>query len=222
MSLRKPEMVLFDLDGTLVDSVPDLANSIDLMLEHIGLPRRGENRIRNWVGSGIDRLVKRALADDMDVEPDEELFQKALPVFMDFYRENTCIRSRVYDGVLDALNFLKLGGYKLGCVTNKRKQFTDNLLKALGIFHDFDIVLSGDSLVRMKPDPMPLLHAAEKFAIKPENVLMIGDSVNDVKAARAAGMQVLCVSYGYNLGRDIRDARPDVIVDSLAELTQLI
>jgi phosphoglycolate phosphatase len=124
--------------------------------------------------------------------------------------------------VREGLDYLKQAGYRLGCVTNKAEQFTVPLLKDLGVHDYFEIVVSGDSLPRKKPDPMPLLHVAEFFGVEPENALMIGDSVSDVKAARAAGFQIVCMTYGYNHGMDIRDAQPDAVMDSMAELPELL
>ncbi len=218
MDLSHTEMVLLDVDGTLVDTVPDLAWSVDTMLQEIGLPVRGEDKVRGWVGNGIETLVKRALTDADDGEPEAELFDQAFPLFMDIYADNAARHSRFYPGVEDGLEYLKQGDYRLGCVTNKRARFTEILLRSLGIYDDFGIVICGDTLPKRKPDPLPLLHAAEFFEVTPENSLMVGDSINDVGAARAAGFNVLCVSYGYNRGVDIRDAGPDVVIDSLSEL----
>ncbi len=218
MDLSHTEMVLLDVDGTLVDTVPDLAWSVDTMLQEIGLPVRGEDKVRGWVGNGIETLVKRALTDADDGEPEAELFDQAFPLFMDIYADNAARHSRFYPGVEDGLEYLKQGDYRLGCVTNKRARFTEILLRSLGIYDDFGIVICGDTLPKRKPDPLPLLHAAEFFEVTPENSLMGGDSINHVGAARAAGFNVLCVSYGYNRGVDIRDAGPDVVIDSLTEL----
>jgi phosphoglycolate phosphatase len=176
MSLNTPEMVLFDLDGTLIDTVPDLAYSVDTMLQKIDLPKRGEEKIRTWVGDGVERLVKRALTNDFDAEPQAELFNKAFPLFLEIYADNVCQRSLFYDGVKEGIYYLRENNFKLGCVTNKREQFTHTLLKSLGLYDDFGI----------------------------------------------AGYQIACVSYGYNLGENIRAANPDIVIDSLAELPQLI
>ncbi|MFQ5660010.1 MAG: phosphoglycolate phosphatase [Gammaproteobacteria bacterium] len=222
MSLRRPQMVLFDLDGTLVDTLPDLARCIDMTLQAVGMPPRGEDRVRRWIGSGIDTLLKCALMDDHDREPDVSLYQRAWRIFMDIYAENSCVQSRLYPGVTETLAYLRNNRFKLGCITNKPGQFTGPLLKTLGIYDDFGIVVAGDTLPRKKPDPLPLLHAAGFFSVKPEHALMVGDSDNDVNAARAAGLQVLGVSYGYNHGRDISDSGPDGIIDTLTELQQLI
>jgi len=222
MTLRKPELVLFDLDGTLVDSSPDLAYSADSMLEQLGMPRRGEECIRNWIGNGIERLVKRALTGEMHAEPDAALYKNAMPIFLEIYEQNACVLSRCYDVVKDSLNYLREHNYRTGCVTNKATRFTNILLQSLGIHDDFDIIISGDTLAKKKPDPMQLLHAAEHFKVSPDRSLMVGDSINDVEAARAAGFQILCVTYGYNLGQDIRATNPDAVVDTLGELPSLL
>lgn len=222
MAFKKTEMVLFDLDGTLVDSAPDLAYSVDATLVELGLPACGEAKIRHWIGNEIERTLKRAMLDNMAGEPDADLFNKALPIFMEIYSNNAARKSRFYDGVLEGMDYLKKNDYKIGCITNKREKFTHILLKTLGVFDDFGIVISGDSLPKKKPDPLPLLHAVEHFNVRPEHALMVGDSLNDVNAARAAGFKILCVSYGYNHGRDIRAAKPDTVVDSLAELPALM
>jgi len=222
MSVTKPEMVLIDVDGTLVDSVPDLAFCVDGMMTQLGMPVHGEAKVREWVGNGVERLTRRALIGQLDGEPDEALFEKAYPIFLELYTENTCKRSLLYPGVEEGMAFLKQAGFKLGCVTNKAAAFTIPLLQTLGIHDDFEVIISGDTLEKKKPDPLPLLHAADFFGVKPENALMLGDSVSDVKAARAAGFQIICMTYGYNHGVDIREANPDAVIDSMAELPSLL
>ncbi len=218
----RPGMILIDLDGTLIDTVPDLAHAVDVMMERIGMPPRGEASVREWIGNGAERLVRRALINAVDGEPDEALFNKAYPVFLEVYEANVCAHSRPYPGVREGLDALSRAGYPLGCVTNKPARFTEPLLDALDLTRYFGIVVSGDRLPKQKPDPMPLLHAAGFFGVAPGDALMVGDSVNDVKAARAAGFTIVCVPYGYNHGHDIRDARPDAVIDSLADLPGLI
>jgi len=222
MRIRKPKMILIDVDGTLVDSVPDLAYCVDELMKVLGREPHGEAKVRDWVGNGVERLCRRALIGQLDGEPADEDFDKAYPIFLDLYAENTSKRSRLYPGVREGLDYLKSQGYLLGCVTNKAAQFTIPLLKDLGIHDEFGIVVCGDTLPVKKPDPQPLLHAAEHFGVNAEDSLMLGDSQSDVKAARAAGFQIICMSYGYNHGEDIRHYDPDAVIDSMVELQRLI
>ncbi len=222
MAIDRPQMILIDVDGTLVDSVPDLAFCVDEMMKAIGREPWGEEKVRDWVGNGVERLVRRALVGQLEGEPDDADFEKAYPIFLDLYAKNTSKRSTLYPGVQEGLDYLKEQGYPLGCVTNKAEQFTLPLLQDLGIYDYFGIVVAGDTLPQKKPDPTPLLYAAEFFGAEPKRCLMIGDSVSDVKAARAAGFSIVCMSYGYNHGEDIRDYHPDTVIDSMAELKSLL
>lgn len=222
MEKIRPDFVLIDLDGTLVDSVPDLAYCVDEMMKQLDMPTRGEAAVRNWVGNGVERLVRRALINAIDGEPDEALFEKAYPIFLALYQDNTSKRSRVYPGVKEGLDWLKANDYKVGCVTNKAEAFTIPLLKDKGLYDYFDVVVSGDTCSKKKPDPEPLLYAAEQMGVAPDHALMIGDSKSDVKAARAAGFHIFCLPYGYNHGEDIRDYNPDLVIDSMAELPKYL
>ena len=222
MKRFQPKLIMIDVDGTLVDSVPDLAYCIDEMMQELDLQKLGEAKVRHWVGNGIPKLVERALTGELEGRPIKEVFDIAYPIFLDLYEDNAAERSYLYDGVREGLDYLKSQGYQLGCVTNKSEQFTHPLLKALGIFNDFKIINSGDTLVKRKPDPMPLLYCAEHFNLKPEECLMLGDSVSDVKAARAAGFDIICMSYGYNHGNDISDENPDLVIDSMSQLSDYL
>ena len=220
--MKRPEMVLIDVDGTLVDSVPDLAYCVDEMMKQLDMPIRGEARVRHWVGNGVERLVKRGLVNQLDGEPNETLYTKAIEIFRELYVVNTSIRSCLYNGVPEAMEFLKSTGVKIGCVTNKASEFTLPLLKDLGISDYFETILCGDMVERKKPDPLPLIMSAEKLGVTPQASLMIGDSMSDVNAARAAGFSIICMSYGYNHGEDIRDYEPDAVIDTMTEIKGLI
>lgn len=220
--MNRPKLILIDLDGTLVDSVPDLAYCVDEMMKQLDRPGHGETEVRNWVGNGVERLVRRALIGKLDGEPTDKDFDRAYPIFLELYDRHNGEKSRLYPGVREGIDYLKTTGIHLGCVTNKAEQFTVPLLKALGIYDDFEIVISGDTLPKKKPDPLPLLHAAEHFGIQPSEALMLGDSISDVKAARAAGFSIFCMSYGYNHGVDIREAEPDAVMDSMTEISGLL
>ena len=219
MKTFQPKLIMIDVDGTLVDSVPDLAYCIDEMMQKLSLQKWGETKVRHWVGNGVPKLVERALTGELEGRPIKEVFDTAYPIFLDLYEDNSAERSYLYDGVREGLDYLKSQRYQLGCVTNKSEQFTHPLLKVLCIFNDFKIIISGDTLAKRKPDPMPLLYCAEHFNLKPEECLMLGDSVSDVKAARAAGFDIICMSYGYNHGNDIADENPDLVIDSMSQLS---
>ena len=220
--MRRPKMILYDLDGTLLDSAPDLAFSVNVMLVKFGRPPCGEEDVCAWVGNGTARLLGRALTGSLDGDPGPTLVEEALPVFMAAYAENTLVRSVLYPGVREGLATLAGAGYPLGCVTNKAARFTTPVLQGLGLLDLFGIVLSGDTLPEMKPHPAPLLHAAAHFGVAPGDSLLVGDSITDIQAARAAGFGIVCMSYGYNHGLDIRDAQPDAVIDSLMELPGLL
>ena len=217
-----PELILFDLDGTLVDSIPDISRCLDETMKQIGLAARGEASARKWIGNGVIRIVQRAIVNDINAPHDESLFEKGMPIFRQLYAENTSKRSVLYPGVREGLDYLQSlkekRDLKIGCITNKDEQFTHPILNGLGLKDDFEIVLCGDTLAKKKPDPLPLLHAAKQLHCDPKNSLMIGDSKSDVKAARAAGFDIICMSYGYNHGEDIRFSKPDAVIDSMNEL----
>ena len=220
MKIFDPKLIMIDVDGTLVDSVPDLAFCVDQMMIELGLQLCGEERVRNWVGNGIPKLIERALIDKLDKESISKVYEVAYPIFLKLYSDNSAIRSRLYDGVKEGLDYLKPKGYLLGCVTNKAEQFTNPLLKKMGIYNDFRLIISGDTLDKNKPDPLPLLHGTNFFNMQPNECLMLGDSVSDVRAARAAGFDIICMSYGYNHGNNIEDENPDLVIDSMDQLKE--
>ncbi len=209
------KMVMIDLDGTLIHTAPDLADCANRMLADLGRAPFPVETVMTWIGNGVPRLVKRALTGQMMAEPDAALFDAALAIFQKHYAAHVSDLSRPFPGVVEGLTQLKARGYRLACITNKAEAFTLPLLKNLDLYKYFELILSGDSLPKQKPDPLPLLHACRHFGITPDHGVLVGDSSNDVEAARAAGMPVLCVPYGYNHGHDIRDSHPDAVVDSL-------
>ncbi|GGO86371.1 phosphoglycolate phosphatase 1 [Marinobacterium nitratireducens] len=220
---RDPQLVLFDLDGTLVDSVPDLAQAVDRMLAALGRPQAGVDRVRNWVGNGAAVLVQRALTGALETgngrpPASDEVFDKAYGLFLEFYAEATADQSRLYPGVRECLDGLAARGIVLGVATNKPMRFTTPMLEGFGLSHHFSVVLGGDSLPTRKPDPAMLLSAIEQCGASPCTTLMVGDSSNDVKAARAAGCPVAAVPYGYNHGVAIEDSCPDLLVQRLDQL----
>lgn len=211
-------LVTFDLDGTLVDSVPDLAVAIDLACSDLALRVPGAVKVRQWVGDGVRRLVKRALTGTENGEPAAPLFQHGMQLFRRYYREHLSDHTRLYPGVREVLDRLRAQGLQLACVTNKSQEFTGPLLEALDLSRYFGAVVSGDTLAERKPSPVPLLHVAEALAIAPTSACMVGDSANDMRAARAAGFVPVAVSYGYGSAADVAATGPETLLASLPEL----
>ena len=214
--------VMIDLDGTLADTIPDLAAATNLMLRELGRPVQDVERIRDFVGKGIPKLVERALAGSVEGTAPADQMARALPIFERCYAGENGRHSVLYPGVNEGLLAMRSMELPLACVTNKSGRFTIPLLEQLGIAHLFDQVIAGDTLPQKKPDPAQLLHACRSFNIAPREMLMIGDSGNDALAARAAGCPVFCVTYGYNEGQDVRELDVDAIVPSLIEAKRLI
>lgn len=214
--------VALDLDGTLLDTASDIAAAAMAMAADLGLPQVDTDTVKTYIGNGISRLVKRVLTRQMEAEPDAELFARALPVFERRYLEGVCVQSRPYPGAVEGLRALRAAGFPLACITNKAEKFTLPLLDATGLWEYFDLVLSGDSLPKKKPDPLPLRHVCERFGAAPGEVLLVGDSLNDAQCARAAGCPVFCVPYGYNRGRSVAELDVDAVVPSLLDAAQLI
>ncbi|HMC13023.1 MAG TPA: phosphoglycolate phosphatase, partial [Gallionellaceae bacterium] len=178
--------IIIDLDGTLLHTAPELAESANRMLRDMGRPAVSQDLLMSYIGNGISWLVKRALTGDMHDEPDAALYEQALPIFEKHYTE-LLLQSKLFPGVAEGLEAFKAAGFRLGCITNKVARYTEPLLKGTGLAHYFEIVLSGDSLPEKKPHPMPLLHSAKFFNVPIQQLLLIGDSLNDAAAARAAG-----------------------------------
>lgn len=214
--------VMIDLDGTLLDTIPDLAAAANGMLTELGRPPLPLTTIRNYVGKGIANLIERTLTNSMDGKPDAADFERAVPIYERCYREANGKHTTMYDGVMEGLNSLRASGFPLACVTNKSERFTLPLLDYVKMSQYFKTVVAGDTLPQKKPDPEPLLHACKQLNVAPREMLMIGDSLNDAQAARAAGCPVFCVTYGYNEGHDVRTLDVDAIVGSLVEATTLI
>jgi len=213
--------VTIDLDGTLLDTIPDLAAAANLMLREMERPPLEEVLVRTFVGKGIQNLVERVLAAAFDGAA-AELLPRALPIYERCYAAVNGRHTTIYPGVLEGLDALSTLGLPLACVTNKSARFTLPLLDQVRLAPYFAEVVAGDTLPRKKPDPLPLLHVCEKLSVATADMLMIGDSLNDAQAARAAGCPVFCVTYGYNEGHDVRELDVDAIVASLIEATRLI
>ncbi len=224
MRFSDKKVILFDLDGTLVDSAPDLALAVNHMLESLERETFSHDTIRSWVGNGAQTLVKRGLSgsSDIDEEIEPELFAQALEIFLNYYAQNLCVSTVTYPNVLTTLRHLKERDFRLVLVTNKPYGFIHPLLEGLGMSDLFEFCVGGDSLAKKKPDPMPLLHVCERLNVDVTECVMVGDSRNDILAANAANMHSIGVSYGYNYNEDIQVYAPNRVVDDLSEIVALL
>lgn len=213
---------IIDLDGTLLDTAADLAAAVNAMLLAMGRAALPVEQVASYVGKGVEVLVHRALTLSLDGRVPADSFAPAMQSFDAHYRRENGRHASVYPGVLEGLQAMRDAGLKLAVVTNKPIGFALPLLADTGLAQYFDLVVGGDTVARKKPDPMPMLHVCAQLGIAPEQVVAIGDSLNDALAARAAGMAVLAVPYGYNEGRDARSLDVDAIVDTLFEASHLI
>jgi phosphoglycolate phosphatase len=202
LSARKIKLVALDLDGTLVDSAPDIAHCLGAALRAVGCPDPGEARTRAWIGDGLETLIARAIAHGGGTQGESTVggdtrHQAALTAFLACYADNVFARSRLYPGVLPTLEELRVQGFTLCCITNKRLAFSDALLVQAGIRDRFELLLGGDSLPEKKPSPLPLKTAAESLGVAPSAATLVGDSHQDLRAARSAGFGFVLASYGY-------------------------
>jgi len=214
--------VAFDLDGTLVDTLPDLQEAGNRMLRALGSEPVDSATVRSFIGDGVDRLIHRLLTGDPAGEAGPGVFAAARADFVRSYEQVLVQSSRPYPGIEEGLDELRKRGFQLACVTNKPSGFTLPLLRELGLAERLDLILSGDSLPRKKPDPLPLEHCARSFGIPIRQLLMIGDSANDCQSARSAGCPVFCVPYGYRGTLGVQDLDCDAIVPSLPDALDLI
>jgi phosphoglycolate phosphatase len=185
----------------------------------LGREPAGEARVRFWVGNGGRMLVRRALAFDAAGVPDDHpLLPSALEIFFAHYQRSNGQASRLYPGVAESLEGIAARGLPMAVITNKPHRYIEPLFAQLGIPHHFPVLIGGDSLPVKKPDPAPLLLACEQLGVAPAHALMVGDSSNDIEAARAAGCPVVAVDYGYNYGRPIQDDGPDLVLSDMRDL----
>ncbi len=215
------QLLIFDFDGTLIDSVPDLADATNAMLTTLGKAPYPLETIRNWVGNGSKMLVERALVGKIEVldgELTKEDVDHAEQVFFDAYSNMGGSKTIAYPDVDGGLKKLQAAGFKLALVTNKPIRFVPKILQFFGWQDLFSEVLGGDSLSVKKPDPAPLLHVCEALDVTPAQAIMIGDSRNDILAGQNANMDTLGLSYGYNYGQDIRELNPTETFDDFAAL----
>jgi phosphoglycolate phosphatase len=213
---------IIDLDGTMLDTVPDFEVALNGMRAELGLAPITQERIKPMVGKGSEKLIRDVLGLDFDAGQVERHYAAAMAAYQRHYLAINGNHSALYDGVIDGLAALRELGLRMACVTNKPVAFALPLLERKGLAPYFELVYGGDSLPRKKPDPLPLQQVCRDFALEPQQVVAIGDSSNDAEAARAAGCFVLTVPYGYNHGRPVQEINSDGIVSSLLEAANLI
>ena len=213
---------IIDLDGTMLDTMPDFHVAINGMLADLDLQPIDQDRIALLVGKGSENLIRSVLAIQADADGVEQLFAVAMAAYQRHYLSINGRHSVLYPDVIEGLTALKAQGLRLACVTNKPIAFTTPLLALKGLSGFFEIVYGGDSLPRKKPDPLPLQTVCADFGLLPAQVVAIGDSSNDAQAARGAGCPVLTVPYGYNHGQSVHGIDSDGIVATLLEAATLI
>jgi len=222
MSHFKVKLVMVDLDGTLAHTAPEIAAAANLMLADLSRPMLPVSQVESFIGEGVVVLIKRCLNSQLDLsqlnaEPDAALMAQAEAIFFKHYA-NKAADSKPFDGVIEGLQALRSKGFKLACVTNKPEKFTLPLLQKSGLADFFEIVVSGDSLPKKKPDPMQLQYICEKLDVHTFEAMLVGDSDTDIAAAHAAGCFIATVPYGYNQGRPIDESKVDATIADLTEL----
>lgn len=211
------DAVLFDLDGTLLDTIPDLHEAARRMLAELGEPTRSLEEVTRFVGKGIPNLVQRCLTEGR-APRDSVALAAAVAVFRRHYAAVNGHATRIYEGVAETLEALSSQGVRMACITNKAGDFTLPLLDHMGLARFFGCVVSGDTLPVKKPDPAPVLHACEALGVSTTRAVMVGDSANDALAAQAAGVPVLLMTYGYSEGRAVDTIECDGLVSAFPEL----
>ena len=209
--------VLFDLDGTLVDSVRDLAESVNLTREHYGLNRLPDATVTAFIGNGVYNLLGKSLETG-----DQTKIQEAYEIFQGHYRIHCVDHTKPFPGAFDLLNTLKEKNVRMGVVSNKPQEFTDLVLKQLNLAPYFGVAFGPESTTHRKPHPEPLLTALRQLNVPPQEAIMIGDSIVDIQAAQAVPLRVAVLTHGYNSREALSTAKPDWIVDSLSDLIEIL
>lgn len=219
--LAKIKAIGFDLDGTLVNSAPGLAAAVDAMLVALGRDKAGLSLVSHWIGNGADVLVERALAWS-GLLPDTELHAQARALFDKYYALEIDSGSQLYPNVIETLSALAQQGYVMALVTNKPTPFVAPLLEQLEISSYFSTIVGGDDVVVKKPHPAPIYLILARLGLRADELLFVGDSRNDIQAAKAAFCPTVGLSYGYNYGEPIAESQPNVVLDDFIQLLSIL
>jgi len=220
MPITNRKMMLFDLDGTLVDTAPDFRNSVNFMLDHYNEPPVTLEEIRDWVGYGGRELIRRTMLAKK-IEFDDPKVDKMLEIFLSHYTENIDDDSKLYPNVKETLVFLKDNQIKLSVCTNKHESLSNTLLEKLGVLHLFDYLVGAHTFEKRKPHPMPILKTLEYLNMNKDEAVMIGDSITDLRAAQGAEIPIVLVDYGYTDNKDIYN-EADLVISNFSNLKELI
>jgi phosphoglycolate phosphatase len=216
------DAIFFDLDGTLVQTSPEIADAVNDTLRHFGWPAAAQAQVDLWIGHGTQELLIQALAQATGQSPEAvrlgPVLQQALPVFDGHYQARCGTRSQLYPQVRETLDALRLAGCKLAVVTNKEGRYTNTVLQAYQLHSCFDLVVSGDTFPQKKPTPVAINHGLALWQVAPARALFVGDSSIDAATARNAGIAVWLLPYGYNMGEPVQTCHPDRVIDSVSEL----
>ena len=222
MAFKDKKLLIFDLDGTLINSIPDLTLAINKMLDSLKIRPIPLEIVEGFIGNGAKTLVSRSLNHTHQENVSKELFDMAFPIFMDSYKANPCVKTLLYPGVKETLQYLKGKGYKMVICTNKPIAFVEPILEKLDIKKYFDNWIGENSLDEKKPSPVPLLHLAKEATIPIDGCLMIGDSKNDILSASSAKMESVGLSYGYNYDEHITKYNPTIVLNDFTDLKKIL
>ncbi|GLS82181.1 phosphoglycolate phosphatase [Paraferrimonas haliotis] len=220
--LDSKKLIAFDLDGTLVDSVPDIAAAANKSMQALGLAQVSESQVRGFVGNGVPTMLTRVLSQVQQRPPSAAQLQQAIALFNDFYQRDLCSHGALYPGVERTLAALKAKAITLVVITNKPEAFVPGILQHFAIEHYFDAIIGGDSLAENKPSPLQLNHVMTHFNAVQDDFLMVGDSKNDVLAAHAAKCDSIGLTYGYNYGEDISLSKPTIVANQFSDILQYL
>lgn len=222
MKMANVRAVAIDLDGTLLDTIPDLCGAVNLTLAEMKLPQLPLDLVKTFVGKGLMAHVGKSLRYVLERDPTETELAQAVALYRKNYAEHIADATTIYPGVIDGLEAFRARGLKLSVVTNKWTSYSETLLEHFRLKPYFDHLVGGDTLTTGKPDPGMLFYSAGRLGVHPREMLMIGDSGNDTRAAQAAGSPVVLMTYGYSEGENLHDLRANAIVSTFTDIPALL